>query len=339
MNEFSHKIKMERKKPPRSSKVDRFSSIEAELLFEIFNHLDGEDLSSLLLTCHRFNVFLSTKIKFMRHFELKLTQDRSCKRFTATRLYPNVKLQCCEGFLHVFSQIGPSVKRIEIDCEEANLNSLKKILMMCPGVEEVTIRGFQVFRGYESSDSFEMPKLRLKTLQHFCKFNMLSIFEQSQVENFEVYGYPEVEVGLRTFLSTQKELKCLKLSHFYKNSTLFFDSYLMMVNFELTELKLHSFHHFNPSHFSMFLMNHFDSLTYLEANNVNVEIFKTLCFFKGLKCIKIHNIEKEFEEMPHVEGVEIGRVLAEILGKFPRANQMKYRHSYYRSKAERLEGK
>ena len=208
---------------------------------------------------------------------------------------------------------------------------------MCPGVEEVIIRGFQVFRGYESADSFEMPKFKLNSLQHFCKINMLSIFEQSQVVNFEVYGYPEVEVGLKTFLITQKELKCLKLSHFYKNSTLFFDSSLMMVNFELTALKLHSFHHFNPSHFSMFLMNHFDSLTYLEANNVNVEIFKTLCFFKELKSIKIHNIEEEFEEMPHVEGVEIGRVLAFFGDKFPLANEVKFRHSYYRCKAERME--
>lgn len=326
-------------KPVRRLKVDRFSTIEAEILFEIFSYLSVNDFRSLLLTCHRFNVFLSTKSEFMRHFELKLTQERSCKRFTTTRLYPNVKLRSCEGFLHVFNQIGLSVRRLEVDCEEANLNSLMKILVMCPGVEAVTIRGFHTLRDYKCASSVEVPKLKLKILRHFCKFNMLSIFEQSQVVKFEVFGYPEVCEGLKTFLVTQKELKSLKLSHFYKDSTLFIDSSLLLVHFELAELKLHSFHHFNPSHLSMFLMNHYDTLTHVEANNVNVEVFKTLCFFKEMKSLRLHNIEAEFEEMPHVERIEIGRVLAAFGDKFPLANKVRYRHSYYRCRAERNEYK
>lgn len=324
---------MERKKGAKRVKIDRFSTIEAEILYEVFSYLGADDILSLFLTCQRFNVFLRTKKTFMRHFELKLTKERSCKRFIATRLYLNVKLQCCEGFLHVFDQIGPSVRKIELDCDEANLNSFMKIMVMCSKVEEVTIRGFQTFRNYESSNSCQIPQLKLKSLKHFCKFNMLSIFEHSQVESFEVYGYPDVCVGLKTFLLTQKEMKSLKLAHFYKDSTLFFDSSLMIVYFELTELKLHSFHHFNPPHFSMFLMNHIDTLTHLEVNNVNVEVFKTFCSFNKLKVLKIHNIESEFEEMPHVEGIEIGRVMVFFGDKFPKVTELKYKHSYYRSNA------
>lgn len=303
--------------------MDHLSHLEAETLLKIFNYLPPEDISSLLITCTRFNVIISTNSKLLTPFTLYLTKERSCKRFRATRKYKSVKINDSHGFLHVFDQIGSNVERLEVDCEEINVSSLRKIFVMCPKLKEVTIRNFKDVRRYEDIEKVEPPKLSLNYLSHRCQHSILDLFEHSQVKKLEVYGYPKVAEDLNVFLLTQRNLLSLKLAHFYADSTLFMDNTLNEVNFNLIELKLHSFHKFDIDHFGTFLMNHNRSLTHVEMNNVDARVFMILSHFVNLKSVEIRNIAADFAAMPHVERVRVGHVSGVWEAKFKNAKTVR----------------
>lgn len=315
--------------------MDSLINFPIEFLLQIFSYLNPKDLKSLLLTCQRFNIIISSNSNFMSKFELYLTEKRSCKHFRANRKYPNVLLNCCEGFLHIFDQIGATVRKIDIDCREININSLTKILLMCPQVEEITLRPFETLHGTSDTISFQLPQLNLKILRHRCKISLLDIFIHSKVEELQVFGYEEVTHSLRQFLIAQGSLKRLELAHFYKSS-LFNDTSMITIDFKLTNLKLVSFHSFNVAIFSMFLMNFEHSLKRLEVNHVSAEIFKTLQYFPTLKTLEIHNLQGSFDgKMPFVKQVTVGRACKDLLSKFPNAEEIEITKSF--SKAQKIE--
>lgn len=288
--------------------MDYISNLDTHILVKIFRFLSPVDVQSLLLTCKRFNVIIGSNTKLLRPFTLYLSKERSCKRFRATRKYKNVKIYNIQGFLHIFDQIGKDVERLEVDCDEIYVNSLRKILLLCPNLKEVIVRNFKDIRRYEDFEFVEPPKLLLNLLRHHSQHSILDLFEHSQVKKLEVFGYPKVAEDLEIFLTTQKNLSSLKLSHFYADSTLFMSNALNTVNFNLIELKLHSFHKFDFEHFRMFLMNHNKTLTHVELNNVNTKVFMILTHFKNLKSMEIRNIPVDFCEMPYVEELRVGNV-------------------------------
>lgn len=303
--------------------MDHFSQLEDKILLKIFDFLPPEDISSLLLTCKRLNEIISKNNKLLRQFTLYLTKERSCKRFRATRKYKSVKVYDTHGFLHVFDQIGADVERLEIDCEEVNVSSLRKILLMCSRLKEVTVRNFKDVQRYEDIGVTQPPKLFLNILRHHSQHSILDLFEHSQVKKLEVYGYPKVAEDLEIFLQTQKSLLSLKLAHFYSDSTLFMNNTLNVVNFNLIELKLHSFHKFDIEHFGMFLMNHMVTLNHVELNNVNTNVFMILTHFFNLKSLEIRNVPDNFVEMPFIECLTVGNVSGVWEEKFRNVKNVK----------------
>lgn len=303
--------------------MDFFSNFDFDCLIKIFNFLPPEDISSLLLTCKSFDAIISKNSKLLKSFTLYLTKDRSGKKFRATRIYKGVKIYDTHGFLHIFDQIGEHIERLEVDCEDVNVSSLRKILLMCPELKEVTVRNFKQIQRFEDLDEVQPPKLNLQVLRHFSCHSILDLFEHSQVQKFEVFGYPKVAEDLEIFLQTQTQLLSLKLAHFYNDSTLFMSNALNSVKFKLIELKLHSFHKFDIEHLGIFLMNHSDTLTHVEVNNSKTSLFMILTHFMNLKSVEIRNIPVDFVEMPYVERLRVGHVTGLWETKFKNTKYVK----------------
>ncbi|CAG9812072.1 unnamed protein product [Chironomus riparius] len=270
---------------------ENLSIFPQEILIHIFSYLPSSDLISLSETCASFHCAINSCNALMRKFKIFIFDHKKSFEWTPTRKYIKISIdsQSFEDYLKIFEYVGSDLEVLEIRYSSFDLKVLREILLMCENVKEIYIQAISL-TVYLSDPIEPMPSLTLKKFFFLNlepeSIDVLKIFHNSSIADVEMIGNFKRPQILKTFLSSQTDLKKFHLHNKLDVLLLFDDNSLSNPSFKLQSLKLDNFDLYTQlPFFSNFIRSQSESLEIFETNQWKV--FNLLGNLKNLKTVTI----------------------------------------------------
>lgn len=262
-----------------------------EILINIFSYFPSTDLISLSETCSTFHCAINSCNALMKKFKIFIFDHKKNLEWNPTRKYTKISIDSShfEDFLEIFEDIGSDLEVLEIRYSSFDLKVLRKILLICENVKEIHMQAISL-TVYLSDPIDQLPTLKLNKFYFLNlepgSIDVLKIFQNSSIIDMEIIGnfkHPQV---LKTFLSSQTDLKKFQLHNQLDEFLLFDDNQLSRPNFKLQNLKLNNFDlYMQLPFFSNFIRSQSESLEVFETNQWKV--FNLLDNLRNLKTVTI----------------------------------------------------